>query len=318
MWVSVVLLGIFQTVLMVPFRIIRIFKQNNITEFQNKIGNLGDDQRMQTSIKKNVSIGNFTFLFYLVDFVVQLVSFISIGRLFLTDFYSFSIDPSKLYSFIPYPDYPIQDTFFRIPYPSIQQTQNLGWHTVFLVWLGLIIIQVIIFLFKSFYSRTVKQDGEEPVSQKVTKYTSGYLIVAMVASAILILNFPTSVELGIFSGDVSIPNPRLNFITAIVTFLTILWFGVRKNIRKANLAQEAGIPTEVIEQTQKEMFKESLKNSTLLGVGAYLITNQIPSAFELSIFTLEIISLSSPLTLDKIILSATTKKDPPDEEKKDD
>jgi len=205
-----------------------------------------------------------------------------------------------------------------IPYPSIQQTQNLGWHTVFLVWLGLIIIQVIIFLFKSFYSRTVKQDGEEPVSQKVTKYTSGYLIVAMVASAILILNFPTSVELGIFSGDVSIPNPRLNFITAIVTFLTILWFGVRKNIRKANLAQEAGIPTEVIEQTQKEMFKESLKNSTLLGVGAYLITNQIPSAFELSIFTLEIISLSSPLTLDKIILSATTKKDPPDEEKKDD
>ena len=34
----------------------------------------------------------------------------------------------------------------------------------------------------------------------------------------------------------------------------------------------------------------------------YFITNRIPSAFELSIFTLEIISLAAPLTLDKFIL----------------
>jgi hypothetical protein len=318
MWVSVVLLGVFQTMLMIPFRIIRLIKQNNIKEFQNKIGGLGDDKRMQTSIKENVSRGNFTFLFYLVDFVVQLVSFITIGRLFLTDFYSFKIDPTRLYSFIPYPDYPIQDTFFKIPYPLVQETENLGWHVVLLVWLILIIIQVVVFLFKSFYRGAVKQGKAQPVSQRITKYTSGYLIIAMVVSAILLRNFPTSIELGIFSGDVSIPNPRLNFVTAVATFITVLWFGIPKNIRKAKMAEEAGIPTKVIERTQKEMFKESLKSASLLGVGAYMITNQIPSAFELSIFTLEIISLSSPLTLDKIILSATTKKDPPSEEKKDD
>jgi hypothetical protein len=309
MWVSVVFLGVFQTLLMIPFRIVRIIKQNNIKEFQKQIGNLHDEGKMQSSIKDNVTRGNFTFLFYLVDFVVQLVSFITIGRLFLTDFYSFRIDPTKLYSFIPYPDYPIQDTFFKIPYPLVRETRDLGWQTVALVWLVLIIIQVVIYLFKSFYRKAVQRGDAKKISDKISKYTSGYLIIALIISAIVIRNFPTSIELGIFSGDVSIPNRQLNTITAIVTFLTILWFGIPKNIRKAKMAEEAGIPTHIIEKTQKVMFKDSLKSASILGLGAYLITNQIPSAFELSIFTLEIISLSSPLTLDKIILSATTKKE---------
>lgn len=55
------------------------------------------------------------------------------------------------------------------------------------------------------------------------------------------------------------------------------------------------------------MLKDTLKNATLIGLGAYFITNQIPSAFELSIFTLEIISLASPLTLDRIILGSIAK-----------
>jgi hypothetical protein len=318
MWVSVVFLGVFQTLLMVPLRIIRIIKSNNIKEFQSQIGGLSDEKKMQTSIKENVSKGNLTFLFYLVDFVIQLVSFITIGRLFLTDFYSFRIDPAKLYSFIPYPEYPIQETFFKIPYPIVTKTVDLGLQTILIVWFILIIVQVIIFAFKSFYRRSVKNGEAKPISKKISRYASGYLVIAMIISAIVIKNFPLGFELGIFSGDVSIPNPRLNSITAIVTFITILWFGIPKNIRKAKMAEEAGIPTKIIEKIQKEMFKDSLKSASILGLGAYLITNQIPSAFELSIFTLEIISLSSPLTLDRIILSATTKKQVDKEEKTED
>jgi len=52
------------------------------------------------------------------------------------------------------------------------------------------------------------------------------------------------------------------------------------------------------------MFKDSLFTATLVGLGAFFITNQIPSAFELSIFTLEVISLLSPFTLDKAILGS--------------
>lgn len=318
MWVSVVFLGVFQTALMVPFRIIRIIKSNNIKEFQSQIGELKDTKIMQSSIKENVSKGNLTFLFYLVDFVVQLVSFMTIGRLFLTDFYSFKIDPTRLYSFIPYPDYPIQETFFKIPYPIVTKSVDLGLKVVLISWLVLVIIQVIIFTFKSFYKKVVKSGKVKPISSRISRYTSGYLVIAMIISAVVIRNFPLAFEVGIFSGDVSIPNPRLNSITAIATFITILWFGIPKNIRKAKMAEKAGIPTHIIEKTQKLMFKESLKNASILGLGAYLITNQIPSAFELSIFTLEIISLSSPLTLDKIILSATTKKTATEEEKKED
>lgn len=313
MWVSVMLLGVFQTALMVPFRIVRIIKSNNIKEFQNSIGKLGDQSKMQTSIKENVSKGNFTFLFYLVDFVVQLVSFITIGRLFLTDFYSNRIDPSKLYSFIPYPDYPIQDTFFKLPYPVITETKDLGFQSVLAVWLALIIIQIVIFFIRSFYHRALKRGQAKPVPNKITRYASGYLIIGMVLSAIVMRNFPLGFELAIFSGDVSIPNSRLNTITALVTFLMVLWFGIQKNIRKARMAERAGIPENVIEKTQKEMFRETLKSSSFLGIGAYLMTNQIPSAFELSIFTLEIISLASPLTLDRIILSATNKNEKSDE-----
>ncbi|MDH5533411.1 MAG: hypothetical protein OEX81_03225 [Candidatus Pacebacteria bacterium] len=315
MWISVVCLGIFQTALMVPFRIIRIIKSNNIKEFQSQIGGLKSEREMTSSIKENVSKGNLTFLFYLVDFVVQLVSFMTIGRLFLTDFYSFKIDPARLYSFVPYPDYPIQETFFKIPYPIVTKTVDLGLKAVLISWLVLVIIQVVIFSLKKFYRNAVKSGEAKPISSQISKYASGYLVIAMIISAVVIRNFPLSFELGIFSGDVSIPNPRLNSITAIVTFITILWFGIPKNIRKAKMAEKAGIPTHIIEKTQKLMFKESLKNASILGLGAYLITNQIPSAFELSIFTLEIISLSSPLTLDKIILSATTKKTVIEEEK---
>ena len=61
---------------------------------------------------------------------------------------------------------------------------------------------------------------------------------------------------------------------------------------------------EVIKRTEKDLFKESLQVASFVGLGAFFITNQIPSAFELSIFTLEMISLFSPLTLDRIILSS--------------
>lgn len=59
-----------------------------------------------------------------------------------------------------------------------------------------------------------------------------------------------------------------------------------------------------MKQTEKDLFSDTIKVAAFVGLGAFFVTNQIPSAFELSIFTLEIISLTSPLTLDRIILSS--------------
>ncbi len=306
MWISVVCLGVFQTLLMVPLRIIRLLKENNIKEFTSNIVKLNDERRMHKSIKENAGKGNFTFLFYLVDFVIQLVSFVTIGRLFLTDFYNTPLDPSRLFSFVPYPEYPIRDVFFKIPYPVVTQTIDFGFKAVLIAWVVLGAIQAVIYFVRVAYRKSARR-GESQLPRKFTKYASGYLLVAMVATYFLIRHFPTGFEVGIFSGSVAVQNSQFNTITAIATFLTILYFGIPKNIRKANLAEEAGVPTHIIEKTQKQMLSETLKNATLIGIGAYFITNQIPSAFELSIFTLEIISLASPLTLDRIILSSVAK-----------
>jgi len=107
----------------------------------------------------------------------------------------------------------------------------------------------------------------------------------------------------IFTGDVGIPNYRLNAITAIGAFIIILWLNLPKIAKKAQLARAMKIPEDIIFKTQKELFKTNLRSALLVGLGAYYITRLIPSAFELSIFTLEIISFLSPFTIDRLIFS---------------
>lgn len=299
MWVSVIMLGIFQTLILMPLRIIRLWKSDNISEFQKKIQSMETHFLQQNKFKESFGLGNRSFLFYLLDFTIQLTTFLTIGRLFLTDFYLFKLDPGKLYSWVPYPQYPIAHTFFKFPYLSVTQTTDLGWHVLIIVW-----ILALMGLGFILYQRKRKNDRD--VSY-FPKYTWAYIVLIMLISWLLIRNFPVGWTMKIFVGDVSKPNRTLNTVTAVVTFLTLLWFGARKIMRKGKLAEEHGIDEKVIEATQRKMFSQSVFDSSVVGLGAYFITNQIPSAFELSIFTLEIISLFSPLTLDKLILKNKSK-----------
>jgi hypothetical protein len=305
MWVSVILLGVFQTILLIPLRIIRVMRSDNIDEFQKDINRLPDEALQRQQIKKQFHLGSRPFLFYVTDFLIQLTTFLTIGRLFLTDFYSRQIPPDKLYSFVPYPDYPITDTFFKIPYPAIGKTIDFGWKGVILFWLVLAICQVVIVLVR----RALKRQKDLPsgIVQSQTRYTLGYFLLFFILSWIVMRNFPINWRPAIFSGSVAVPNRTLNTVTALATFGTLLWFGSQKIIRKSSAARKKGIDERTIEDTRKKMFSETVFDSGLVGLGAYFITNQIPSAFELSIFTLEVISLLSPFTLDKLILKVTHK-----------
>jgi len=296
MWVSVVLLGGFQTLLLIPLRIIRVIRSNHLDEFQKEIDHLPDEILQRRRVKQQFRFGNRFFLFFLIEFLIQLTTFLTIGRLFLTDFYSRPIATDKLYQFVPYPAYPIQDTFFKIPYPAITQKINLGGKALLILWLGLIILQVTIIAVQSFIRRRKNKLPAASPPQS-NKYKIGYLLLFFCLSWIIVRNFPTGWKLGIFSGDVAIPNRTLNTVTAIGAFGTLLWFGSQKIIRKGKAALEKGIDEEVIDTTQKKMFSETMFDSALVALGAYFITNYIPSAFELSIFTLEVISLLSPFTL---------------------
>ncbi len=309
MWVSVILLGVFQTLLMIPIRIIRVRRSQNIQEFQDQTSDLEHSVLQQKKLKQHFNFGNSTFLFYLVDFMLQLTSFLSIGRLFLKDFYSIPLNPSWLYSFVPYPEYPIQGRIFQLPYFVVSKTHNFGLTGVVVLLVLFSAVMIGLELFRRWKKMNV-QLNHIPLSQLPARYVVTYGFIIIIASWILAHNFPTGFEFKVFTGDVAVPNIRLNAVTAIVTFLTLLWFGYRRILRVSDLARQAGVSSEVIEKTERRLFSDSVKSSILVGLGAYFITNHIPSAFELSIFTFEVIALASPLTLDKIALRLGKKSQP--------
>lgn len=134
MWISVIMLGAFQTLIMIPFRIIRLLDFKNIRDFLGTTLDINDTSEQQSFLKRQFKQGSWTFSFYLLDFFIQLTSYISVGKLFLTDFYTKPLNPNILYSFVKYPDYPLMDRFFKVPYPMITKTLDFGWEALIYVW----------------------------------------------------------------------------------------------------------------------------------------------------------------------------------------
>mgnify|MGYP005841239585 CR=1 FL=1 len=324
-WVAVILLGVTQTFLMVPFRMIRVMQTQNTQKFQDKLEELKQEDQQVAKVKKKFRQGNLTFLFYIVDFMVQITLFISIGRLFLTDFYANQLDPNILLKLIPYPDYPLQGLIFKIPYAVVTNSKDFGLWVVFLLWALILIAHVFVYLAKDMKHKlkTAAQQKEaakaaavaekeieatQPISKPAAKtnqtisFLGSSTIVLFILAYILGRHFPLAWELRIFSGDVSIPNRTLNTVTAIATFIMVIWFGLQDIIRQGKLARDKGMNESLIDLTQSEMFKSNLFNGVMIGLGAFFITNLIPSAFELSIFTFELIAILSPFTLDKFVL----------------
>lgn len=308
-WVSVVMLGVFQTLLMLPLRAINLTHSTHIKDFQEKIAKIKNESEQYFVLKQNVKQGNRIALYYIVNFTLQLVSYFSIGRLFITNFYTKQLNPDLLYSFVPYPDYPIKDLIFKLPYIKPVATTDLGMETIWLAWALIFLIQIVVkILQRSFTNKQLSKNKQGQIAQKIITVSDSLSIFIYLAVYLLLRNFPTVWQGAIFSGDVSVPNRTLNTITAIGTFITILWLDIPKINHKVKLARSQNIDEKIIFSTLKDMVKETLFSATLVGLGAYYITNYIPCAFELSIFTFEVISWISPLTLDKLILSSPVAK----------
>lgn len=304
-WISVVLLGVFQTALMVPLRVIRIKKSSNIDEFQKYIKKVSASKEQHFLIKKNFREGNRTFLFYAVDFMIQLTTFMTIGRLFLKDFYNTPLDQSLLYSIVPYPEYPINDTFFKLPYVAFTETTQLGMVAILIAWFTLLLVKLLSILSKKIAVDLPDQSENAgfKIAKKIFSFSGSRIVLLMIVVWFLFQNFPVSWEFRVFTGDVGLPNRTFNSLTATMTFITLMWFGMQKIKRKTKLAENRNVDPKAIQLTQRSMFKETLMSSCFVGLGAFYITNQIPCAFELSIFTFEVISMLSPLTLDKAIMA---------------
>ena len=165
MWLSVIGLGIIQTALFLPFRVINLILQSHVKEFETKVDELKDQDQQQFLIKQTVKGGDPTILWYIINFVTQIVAYISIGRLFLIDFYNYKLNPDLLFSFSHYPQYPIKDPIFKLPYPYAQQTQDFGLIWVFVAWGSILLLKLI-------YNRFIKYYHHLAPGQKIQNDTA--------------------------------------------------------------------------------------------------------------------------------------------------
>lgn len=314
-WVSVILIGILQNIVFLPFRFISLRLSTSLKNFEDELQNIKNEKEQYFLFSRQIREGNTAVIFYIVNFLLNTVAFVSAGRLFLIDFYTQKLNPRLLYHFIPYPDYPLKGTTFRFPFVHITETYALDWSVIFKVWLVILLIGVVPRLLWRlvrfiFWKNQKLLEARINYNRMLAKM-GGYAGTAFILSAFILRHIPSASRFLLLSVDLTRQNITLNIITAVGTFITAFHAGYVRQSLASKQAQAAGIPVEVIKKVFKSEMKDSFRNATILGIGAFLITNQIPSAFELSVATFEVIFMLSPYTFDKFIHTKKPAPQPP-------
>jgi len=128
-WLSVLLVAIVQNIVFIPLHLMGDHFSNRVEDFEDKLKETTEDQQYIV-FKEQVHKGNLSIIFYILNFVINAIAFLSAGRIFLIDFYNQKLDPHYLYSFIPYPDYPLKGTVFKLPFLHITKTMALDWQVI--------------------------------------------------------------------------------------------------------------------------------------------------------------------------------------------
>jgi len=312
-WISVLLIGIIQNILFLPLRFIGMKLSTSIKAFEDKLDTVKNTDEQYILFQQKVKKGDFGITFYIFNFIVNAIAFFSAGRIFLIDFYTQPLDKNLIYSFIPYPSYPLKGTDFNFPFFKINSTVAVDWSYIIYFWLGLslffAVLQLVWRILKIFLSK----------NQSILRFRIGYnkILIAIggvgltlfVISTVLLRNFPTSFSPWWLVADLTRQNSTMNLITAIGTFLTTLIAGMKSlQISSKNLLA-AGVSRQDVNTIARERIRQSVSNGLILGIGAYLVTSQIPSAFELSVATFEVLYILSPFTFDRFLVSHSSSSD---------
>jgi len=312
-WISVILIGILQNVAFLPLRIIGNHFDKSLKDFEDEIENIKEDQQSLVFTKK-VKEGSLSIIFYIFNFFINAIAFFSAGRIFLIDFYS---DPLKLqkmkllYDWVPYPKYPLKGINLHVPLFKVTQTMALDWSQIFMfvgvAILFFVAVRLLWRILRIFLGRNKKVLFARIKYNRLMFTVSGFGGVALIIMVIFLRHIPTAFEGFVFIANLSVQNTPMNFVTAIGTFLVALHAGFENNSEAAKKAEKSNIPPEIIKKVFKEKMQQSLKTAIVLSLGAFFVTNQIPSAFELSVTTFEIMYMIYPYTFGLLI----KKTDPP-------
>lgn len=308
-WISVILMGILQNVFFLPLRIIGSHFRKSLKDFEDELGDEDDSLSQQflisdkNQVNEKLQQGSLPVVFYIFNFFVNAIAFFSAGRIFLIDFYS---DPLKLqkmnllYKFVPYPKYPLQGINLHVPLFKITQTTAVSWNTI--IWIvGVLVIVPIVLrliwrLIRFIFKRNQKILQARIQYNRLFLKLSGFGGVGAIISLFVLRHLPTSFEGFTFIADLTRQNTPMNFTTAVGTFIVTIHAGYKNNSDIAKSATKSGIPQNIVKKVFKEKMEQSFKNAIVLGLGAFFITNNIPSAFELSVTTFEIMYMIYPYT----------------------
>lgn len=306
-WVSVLLIGICQNIVLLPMRFIGMRLSQSFKDFEEEIEKSSNNDAYLVFTDK-VKKGDWGILFYILNFIVNAIAFFSAGRIFLIDFYTQKLDPALLYKWVPYPDYPLVGTIFKLPFFKITETISVDWKTILFIWLGIslffAVLKLLWRIFRAFLTNNKKILALRINYNRLLLQSGGFSGTVLILSIILLRNFPVKFENWLLLADLSRQNTTMNFITAVGTFLTTVHAGyTRHNIDK-KIAEKRGVDEIRLDKVFKDKMKETFRNALFLGLGAFFITNQIPCAFELSVATFEALYMLSPYTFDKILIRA--------------
>lgn len=310
-WLSVLLIGVIQNIIFMPLRLIGNILKKPLEDFEEELDKTEDKQQLLVFSKK-VKEGNTAIVFYVFNFFVNAIAFFSAARIFLVDFYNYPLDRQKfLYSWVPYPQYPLQGTIFKFPFFKITQTTALPWNTIFIIigsfFLLTIILRLIWRLVRFIFKKNQKILYARIRYNRFLLTIGGFSGVLILGLLFFLRHIPIAFQGLLLKVNLTHPNPPMNFVTAVGTFITTIHAGYKNNSYAAKQAKIAGIDPQIVKKVFGEKMKNSLKNALILGAGAFFITNQIPSAFELSVATFEVMYMIYPYTLGRLLTLGTQK-----------
>lgn len=313
-WISIILVSVVQNLFFLPIRIISQRLYVDLKDFEHELDKTKSEEQYFV-LKKQIHTGNLSVIFYIINFVLFLIAFISAGRVFLLEFYHTPIDPKWLYSWIPYPDYPLQGIIFNFPFFKVTSSTALQWWSIAKMWIIPIVIlalvRIIWLVFKPFLSSNVQLLQTRIGINRLKFMIGGFVGTFFILSIYFMRHIPTSFEFYYLSADLSKQNLAFNIVTAICTSLATIYSGFQHSQEAATEARKRHIPEDIIATVSRQTIRTSFTNAIILGLVTLWITRLMPSSHDLSVLAFEALYVLSPITFDLLIPKRKNLEEPP-------
>lgn len=303
-WISIILVSVVQNILLLPMRILYERFHDDIKVFEEEVKKSKANEQ-QFIINKKVREGSGAVIFYVLNFVLVLIAFISAGRVFLLEFYKTPINISYLYSFIHFPEYPLQGVIFHFPLIHINKTMAVDWYWIFYVWGAIFVVMALVKLLwriiKPIFSKNQKLLGVRINYNRFLVLTGSVIGTIMIVTTIFLRNIPLGATVWWWSADLAQQNTMFNIVTAICTGLATVYSGWQHTVIERKEAKIRGINPEIVDKVTRSIMRESVKNGIMLGLFALWVTRLMPSSHDLSVLAFEACYVLSPVTFDLLI-----------------